>query len=460
MKNYLPIILSLFFSCSTHAQIPLKSEPLHGHWSLDFRHNDIGLVRTFMQFETDGSRFEAYTRKNADRDILGGWTSFLGRTFTKSFKKGSLLRVVNGSYTTENDTLKLAGILTSAMGNYHFRGFVAGDRLYAVLTNGRGEKRGAMSGVRKKYVGPLEDYPALFRASQELTADKIFDKEILQTKAWKKYVNDMGKVTTRVQDDLEMVFASFYYTGKLPVSHYALLKTDDSEKEAALPDTSHYVFLEEKTAQTAYLKITSFGGTAAEMDSIFRIIIQKNYQNLVVDLRNNTGGSVAAGMSFATSVADSTFYGGVFLTQKWFNQHKKPPGVESYPAYPHFTAANFDLIIEGIHQTDVLCLKVIPKPLVYNGKLFILTNGKTASTCEPLVYGLQQRKRALIIGEKTAGVMLNGEKFPLGKGFSMYIPTADYYTSDGFRIDQKGVKPDIETKQEEALDYVWKHLIQ
>ncbi len=55
--------------------------------------------------------------------------------------------------------------------------------------------------------------------------------------------------------------------------------------------------------------------------------------------------------------------------------------------------------------------------------------------------------------------MLNGEFFDLDKGFKMVIPTADYYTSDGFKIDQNGVKPDIETKQEEALDYVMKNLI-
>ena len=39
------------------------------------------------------------------------------------------------------------------------------------------------------------------------------------------------------------------------------------------------------------------------------------------------------------------------------------------------------------------------------------------------------------------------------------IPTADYYTSDGYRIEQNGVKPDIETKSEEALNKVLSELI-
>ena len=56
------------------------------------------------------------------------------------------------------------------------------------------------------------------------------------------------------------------------------------------------------------------------------------------------------------------------------------------------------------------------------------------------------------MGGRTAGAMLNGEKFEVGNGFTLFIPTADYYTSDGKRIDQIGVAPHIKSK--EALEYV------
>jgi C-terminal processing protease CtpA/Prc len=260
----------------------------------------------------------------------------------------------------------------------------------------------------------------------------------------------MTKVSAKVQDDMEMVFAFFYYSGKSPISHFMLFKSPEQENDTTISDNNKYVFFEEKSPQIAYLQIKSFAGTAAEMDSVFQIIIKNDYKNLIVDLRNNPGGNVDAGISFATSVVDSTFYGGVFLTQKWFNQHNKPPTVENYPEFPHFTEANSDLILDGIHNTTGLCLKIVPKLEVYKGNIYILTNKKTGSACEPIVYGLKQHKRATIIGEKTAGGMLNGEFFELEKGFSMYIPTADYYASDGFRIDQKGIKPNIKIKQEKA----------
>src|SRR5690606_12524647 len=108
----------------------------------------------------------------------------------------------------------------------------------------------------------------------------------------------------------------------------ALMKIPAQENQTSIQESNKYVFLVEKSPETVYMKITSFSGTATEMDSIFKIINQKNYKNLIVDFRNNAGGSVEAGMAFTTSVVDSAFYGGVFLTQKWFNQHKQPPPIE------------------------------------------------------------------------------------------------------------------------------------
>ncbi|GHU82046.1 hypothetical protein FACS189415_1740 [Bacteroidia bacterium] len=206
------------------------------------------------------------------------------------------------------------------------------------------------------------------------------------------------------------------------------------------------------------MKITAFIGTAAEMDSVFQIVIQKGYQNLIVDLRNNGGGNIESGLTFAERLVDSTFYGGVFLTQKWFNAHKQLPNTSDYPKFMQLSESNYNLLLNGIHTTEGICLKVIPHQPVYSGKLYILCNGNTASTCEPIVYALKHLKRATLVGEKTAGAMLSGEMFEVEKGFSMMIPTADYYTFDGNRLDKAGVKPNIEVKTD-ALEYVLKNLI-
>ena len=453
------ICISFFGLTSCSAQTKIKNEQLEGKWYVNFVHKDIGQANTIIEFNTNSNTFTAHSRKNADKDILGNWTSLLGRTFTKGLKKGSLLNIEKGIYEAKNDTLNLAGILTTPMGNFNVEGHIVENKLYATLRNKSRGHLGTISGNRNIPSLPLENYKQLFEDAVSLTETKIFNKEILQAKEWKAFTKEMQQSIPKLQDDLEVVFAFFYRAEKLPFSHYALMKPyEENQEKGDNNQQKKHLKLEEKSPKTAYLKIASFSGVAQEVDSIFNIIRQKDYQYLIVDLRNNSGGSIEAGMAFATNIIEKETFGGVFLTQKWFNNHKELPTPDNYKNLPHFTEANYYLIIEGIHKTEALCLKIIPKKEVYKGKLYVLTNKRTASTCEPIVYELQKQKRAIIIGETTAGAMLNGEMFNLNKNFKMFIPTADYYTSDGFKIDQKGVKPNIETKSEDALNIAMNHL--
>jgi hypothetical protein len=424
-------------------------------WYIELNSQDIGLVRSFMSFEFKDSSFTAYSRKHALSDILGAWKSGLARLFTNDFKHGALLNISHGITRHRGDTLVLAGIFQSAIGNYYFNGRMLNGALTGTLTAGNKAIKGVMTGSLKLPALLLSNYSQLVEQALKKRDEKIFNTRVLATEACRDFDGQIRKIAMHVKDDVEMEFAFYYYAGKLPFSHFSLMRptlADEAKESGKVP--ARQVSLEERSPATAYMKISSFGGTAAEIDSMFSIVIQKKYRNLVVDLRSNSGGHVEPGMQFARWVVDSTLYGGVFLTHKWFAGHSALPQQQEYSRLPHFTESNFDLIIEGIHEQEGLCLKVIPKENNYRGKLFILTNGVTASTCEPIVYSLKQQGRAVVVGEKTAGAMLTGEMFPLVGGYSLMVPTADYYTSDGYRIDRKGVIPSIEIKQEKALDYV------
>jgi hypothetical protein len=442
-QSILFIILVIITAPSCTSQNSSKNESFNGKWFIEFKSNDIGVVRSFLNFEFQDTSFVAYSRKGADKAILSSWKSFLGRTFTKDFKNGSLINIENGKVKCQRDTLVLNGIFRSALGSYYFKGKIIKGILDVKLTNRKNEVRGEISG--SKAIPPF-------------TKITIFNKNLLTTKNYLAFEKDIRAVAKNMHDDLEMEFAFFYFAKDLPFSHYSLIRLSE-DKVKAESTLKNQITIEEKTPETLYMKIKSFSGKASEMDSAFAMINKKNYKTLIVDLRNNSGGTIEAGMKFATNVASSEFYGGVFLTQKWFNETNIPPVIADYNKLPLFSKANFDLIIEGIHNEKGLCLKVIPEAITFKGNLFILTNSKTASTCEPIVYGLKQYKRATIVGEKTAGAMLNGEFFKITDNYSIVIPTADYYTSDGFRIDQQGVTPNIITKQELALEFVLKNLV-
>ena len=456
------VLLILFYAYSSNAQkIHSTDHQIDGQWIVEFHSADIGVVRTVFDIETKGSSFEAWTRKGATRDILGFWKSMLAKIFTNDFKNGTLLRIEDGIRSEKKDTVVLSGIFRSAMGNYYFNGEIVNDHLEAVLKDGNLKQRGTLSGNRAKKISmPLDDYSKIVSEAIDTAKKKIYNRKELETKDWKKFERKISKKAPGFEDDVELVFAFYYFASSLPFSHFALTRLEQDKSQLRQSKKKQYLFLEEKNNQTAILRITSFGGSTTEVDSVFSVIHKNNYDNLIVDLRNNSGGTVEAGMAFARNVIDTSLTGGFFLTQNWFNEHDLIPNQEQLDQLPKFSEANYELIIQGIHREKGLRLKVEPSEINFNGNLYIITNRSTASTCEPIVHGLKAAGRATIVGEKTAGAMLNGERFNLSSGFSLFVPTADYYTMDGYRIDQNGVDPNIMLKDEDPVDFIIEQLIE
>jgi hypothetical protein len=432
-----------------------SDHPLAGDWLAE-----TSAGRAIMTFKVlDNDRFSAYTRHNADRDILGFCTSTLARVFTDMFKEGSLIRIEDGTIENYPDSSIIKGHFTYPLGRYGCEGILVADSLSLTLYNSRGDPWTTMDAARDIPQIPLSDYHAITSKAFEITEERIFNRSMLDKGRFRRFEKRMLGLSREIQDDVEMVFAFYYHARKLPFTHYGLLRTRQEDDDQEPPGTGGYAVLEERTATTALLRIKAFQGTAQEIDSLFSIIKKKGYENLIIDLRGNPGGNIEPALKLAANIADTAYYGGIFLTQRWFNHHRNPPAVEEYVDFPNLSEANVNLLLEGIHQEEGICLKVIPEEKSYQGRVFILTSRKTASTCEPLVYGAKQYKLATIVGEKTAGMMLNGEMFELSEGFRLFLPTAEYYTADGYRIDMNGVEPDVEIDAKQALDYVLENLI-
>jgi len=246
---------------------------------------------------------------------------------------------------------------------------------------------------------------------------------------------------------------------KLPFTHFGISlrvseKSASGNKSQAADQKKQPEKFEIKkvNSETVMFTVRTFSAPADEIIPYIDTLKTLCFSNLIIDLRNNTGGTIASALPLAEYLIQDTLMGGAFLTQKYFLKHSDIPGATSYKNFPLFSEASFSLIINGIHNQEGLCLIIYPDQNSFKGNLFILTNKNTASTCEPLVYGLKTSKRATVIGEKTYGAMLNGEIFTIGDSFNLWIPTADYYAADGFKIDKVGVTPDIEIEPADALN--------
>jgi len=206
------------------------------------------------------------------------------------------------------------------------------------------------------------------------------------------------------------------------------------------------------------VKISSFSGTSEDMNKVLDQVAQKQFKNLVIDLRDNSGGSIEAGMTFAERLVKQDIVGGVFLTRKYYNTKNSLPTKQELNQYDVFSKANYELLLKGISEKEGIVLKVEAKNTIPYQNLYFLVNQKTASTCEPILQGFKENKMAIIIGEKSAGKMLNAEEFKIRDGYTLFLPTAMYVTSQGKVLDQIGVEPNILVKEELSEDIILKYI--
>lgn len=144
---------------------------------------------------------------------------------------------------------------------------------------------------------------------------------------------------------------------------------------------------------------------------------QTDIKGIVLDLRNNPGGL----LDQAHSVADLFLSEGVIVSMKG----RGPGRQREYKASKNTT--------------------MVSEPVV------VLVNSGSASAAEIVAGALQDRKRAVLVGERTFGKGSVQEVRSLD-GFGVKLTTALYYTPSGRSIQAEGIEPDLEIPFEAPRD--------
>jgi carboxyl-terminal processing protease len=159
----------------------------------------------------------------------------------------------------------------------------------------------------------------------------------------------------------------------------------------------------------AYIQITVFGdNTASDFHDQLSQLLAQNPSGIILDLRDNGGGYLEAGIAIASEFVDH----GVIVTEQYGDGTKDP-----HNATPGGLATTIPLVV--------------------------LVNGNTASASEIVSGAIQDDGRGKLVGELTYGKGSVQNWIPLSDGGTARITIAKWLTPNGRTIDKIGLTPDV-----------------
>lgn len=163
-----------------------------------------------------------------------------------------------------------------------------------------------------------------------------------------------------------------------------------------------------RLGEVGYLRLHIFTGNAgAQVEQELRTFLEAGATTIVLDLRDNPGGTLDAALDVTSEFMDD---GLVVRTVG-------PDEERSYAVREDGVATDPDI------------------------ELIVLVNRGSASASEVVAGALQERGRALIVGETTFGKNTVQQRFALSNGGAMRLTIARWITPDGIDFDD-GIVPD------------------
>lgn len=167
--------------------------------------------------------------------------------------------------------------------------------------------------------------------------------------------------------------------------------------------------------QVGYIMISEFDGvTDEQFIEALEDLQSRGMESLVIDLRNNGGGSVES----VCHIADKLLPEGPIVYTEYKGEEREA------------------------RNSDSDCVKV---------PIAVLMNGASASASEILAGALQDYGVAKIIGTQSYGKGIVQSIFDLQDGTALKLTTAKYYTPNGNNIHEIGITPDVEIDLPEEL---------
>lgn len=211
-------------------------------------------------------------------------------------------------------------------------------------------------------------------------------------------------VTVKVKDSGTR---SFIREVKLPREYIKLSPISSAIIPHRSPD-GHFT-------KTGYVKLSAFSQTAAEdMRNAIQELENQGVHSYILDLRNNPGGLVKAGLDVA---------------QMWLD-------------------GNETLVNTIDRDGNMLPINMVDGHAITHDPLVVIVNEGSASASEILAGALHDNGRAILVGHKTFGKGKIQSVTQLHDGSALFVTVAKYLSPALHDIDQVGITPDVQCTTE------------
>lgn len=253
-------------------------------------------------------------------------------------------------------------------------------------------------GSNNVYLYPIADSPAYKAGVRD--GDRLFKVEMLEISADTN--NDQLQAALRGPIGGKV---------KITVGHspdYKPVELTIDRAETALPSTTWNIAPDEPRVGIVHVSVIA-DTTPDEVSKAIEELKQKGASRFVIDIRNNGGGLVEAGVKFAK----------LFLKS--------------------------GIVIEEQYRGQPVNTYKVDKPGPYADlPMVVLVNQGTASSAEIFTGAIKGQKRALIVGTRTYGKDTIQLVFNLSDGSSLHVTAAHWWVPNlSPTIGGSGVQPDV-----------------
>jgi hypothetical protein len=205
-----------------------------------------------------------------------------------------------------------------------------------------------------------------------------------------------------------------------------------SSRVGTQPESAPNQSLDTGPGGVAVLNLRSFDDGAYDRAEIERLVTQAaDAPAIVLDLRGNGGGAVGNLAHLISLFLPEGTPVGVYVgrdTARRFERERGTPPASAVEA--------------AAWSTRKFTVRRNPIPLP-SKPLAVLVSRSSASASEIVAAALRDHANAAIVGQPTAGKVLLSTHARLGHGYELQIPTADYVTTKGVRLEGSPVRPHV-----------------